>query len=168
MSHSEPFATLRVNSAKEPLGQARHPERSEGSGGHLTSGSGTQPTTVARRGKVVVVDDLMQRGYRYRLTEPAGRNFDPRFRPELTPRQMLRLGVFGGKYMTDCARRVPGELVRGRQVVARVSRSRAELLRGQRVAAALGVAEQGLAQAGGPARLVPVVLPLLSRPPDRG
>jgi hypothetical protein len=43
----------------------------------------------------------MQQGYRYRLTEPAGRNFDPEFRPELTPRDMLRLGVFCGKYMTD-------------------------------------------------------------------
>jgi hypothetical protein len=63
--------------------------------------------SVARRGKVVVVDDLMQRGYRYRLTEPSGRNFDPRFRPELTPRQMLRLGVFGGKYMTDCGAEFP-------------------------------------------------------------
>lgn len=57
--------------------------------------------TLARRGVVVVVNDRMQRGYRYRLTEPA-RNFDPRFRPQLTPRQMLRLGVFGGKYLTDC------------------------------------------------------------------
>ncbi len=50
----------------------------------------------------VVVDDRMQRGYRYVRTEPAGRNFDPEFKPDLTPSQMLELGVFGGKYMTDC------------------------------------------------------------------
>jgi hypothetical protein len=70
-------------------------------------------TVLARRGKVVVVDDLMQRGYRYRRSEPAGRNFDPRFRPELTPRQMLRLGVFGGKYMTDCGAEFPASWFRG-------------------------------------------------------
>jgi hypothetical protein len=55
----------------------------------------------------VVVNDKMQRGYVYFLTEPAGRNFDPGFAPELTPREMLRLGVFGGKYMTDCRREFP-------------------------------------------------------------
>jgi hypothetical protein len=51
--------------------------------------------------KVVLVNDKMQRGYRYELTAPPGRNFDPEFQPQLTPREMLRLGVFGGKYMTD-------------------------------------------------------------------
>jgi hypothetical protein len=55
----------------------------------------------------VVVNDKMQRGYVYVLSEPAGRNFDPGFAPELTPRQMLRLGVFGGKYMTDCRNEFP-------------------------------------------------------------
>jgi hypothetical protein len=49
----------------------------------------------------------MQRGYVYFLTEPAGRNFDPSFQPELTPREMLQLGVFGGKYMTDCRAEFP-------------------------------------------------------------
>ena len=46
----------------------------------------------------VVVNDRMQQGYVYYRTEPAGRHFAPGFRPELTPKQMLRLGVFGGKY----------------------------------------------------------------------
>ena len=49
----------------------------------------------------------MQRGYVYYLTEPAGRNFDPGFAPHLTPRQMLELGVFGGRYMTDCRAEFP-------------------------------------------------------------
>lgn len=57
--------------------------------------------------RVVRVSDLMQKNYRYTLTEPAGRNFDPRFRPDLTPATLLSLGVFGGKYMTDCAREFP-------------------------------------------------------------
>jgi len=55
----------------------------------------------------VTVNDKMQRGYRYALSAPVGRNFAPDFRPELTPAQMLHLGVFSGKYMTDCAREFP-------------------------------------------------------------
>ena len=50
----------------------------------------------------VVVNDRMQRGYIYWRTEPVGRNFAPAFKPDLTPKEMLRLGVFGGKYLTDC------------------------------------------------------------------
>jgi hypothetical protein len=57
--------------------------------------------------KTVTVHDKMQKGYRYRLTEPVGRNFDPAFIPQLTPKQMLALGVFGGRYMTDCGREFP-------------------------------------------------------------
>ena len=59
------------------------------------------------RKKRVVVYDLMQHGYVYYLTEPMGRNFDKNFKPELTPKQMLEMGVFGGKYMTDCRREFP-------------------------------------------------------------
>ena len=55
----------------------------------------------------VVVNDRMQHEYVYYRTEPAGRHFAPGFRPELTPRQMLQLGVFGGKYMTDCREEFP-------------------------------------------------------------
>jgi hypothetical protein len=49
----------------------------------------------------------MQQNYRYELVTPIGRDFDPEFTPDLTPNQMLSLGVFGGKYMTDCAREYP-------------------------------------------------------------
>lgn len=59
------------------------------------------------RARTVVVNDKMQKGYRYILTEPAGKNFDPGFRPELTPKEMLELGVFGGRYMTDCRNEFP-------------------------------------------------------------
>jgi hypothetical protein len=59
--------------------------------------------------KVVIVKDKMQKNFRYICTEPPGKNFDPEFKPELTPRQMLELGVFGGKYMTDCKREFPEE-----------------------------------------------------------
>ena len=57
----------------------------------------------------IEVNDLMQQGYVYLLTEPAGENFHPDFHPELTPSQMLELGVFGGKYMTDCAAEFPAD-----------------------------------------------------------
>jgi hypothetical protein len=55
----------------------------------------------------VVVIDRMQQGYVYHRTEPVGRRFAETFRPELSPKDMLRLGVFGGKYMTDCRREFP-------------------------------------------------------------
>ena len=57
--------------------------------------------------KKVIVNDLMQKGYSYYLTEPIGKNFHTEFKPELTPKQMLELGVFGGKYMTDCKDEFP-------------------------------------------------------------
>ena len=59
-----------------------------------------------RRHKVVVYDK-MQRGYTYYCTEPIGRNFAPTFTPDLTPKQVLQLGAFGGKYMTDCRGEFP-------------------------------------------------------------
>ena len=49
----------------------------------------------------------MQRGYVYFRVAPIGRAFADAFAPELTPKQMLRLGVFGGKYMTDCKDEFP-------------------------------------------------------------
>lgn len=55
----------------------------------------------------IVVHDRMQQGYAYEIIEPAGRNFHPDFAPELTPGQMLELGVFGGKYLTDCRAEFP-------------------------------------------------------------
>lgn len=60
-----------------------------------------------KKSRLVIVNDLMQKGYKYFLTEPVGRRFAAGFRPELTPKQMLALGVFGGKYMTDCAAEFP-------------------------------------------------------------
>jgi len=59
------------------------------------------------RSKLVVVNDKMQRKYTYALSEPMGKNFDAKFKPELSPKKMLELGVFGGKYMTDCKKEFP-------------------------------------------------------------
>jgi len=57
----------------------------------------------------VTVNDRMQSGYHYQRTEPPGKNFDPEFRPELSPQRLLEMGIFGGKYMTDCRQEFPAE-----------------------------------------------------------
>ncbi len=59
--------------------------------------------------RIITVTDHMQTGYRYVCTEPIGRNFHPDFKPDLTPKEMLALGVFGGKYMTDCRDEFPAD-----------------------------------------------------------
>ncbi len=58
--------------------------------------------------KIVQVHDTMQKAS-YVLSEPMGKNFDSRFSPDLSPKEMLDLGVFGGKYMTDCTKEFPKE-----------------------------------------------------------
>lgn len=57
--------------------------------------------------RTVIVNDRMQKGYKYELTAPMGRQFDVNFKPDLTPAQMLKLGVFGGRYMRDCKKEFP-------------------------------------------------------------
>lgn len=47
--------------------------------------------------KTVHVRDKLQ-DYIYELVEPAGEHFASEFTPELTPQEMLELGVFGGHY----------------------------------------------------------------------
>lgn len=58
--------------------------------------------------KKVIIDDKMQKGYYY-LDKEIGEIDDPDFKPELTPKDMLELGVFGGKYLTDCIKEFPRE-----------------------------------------------------------
>lgn len=54
------------------------------------------------------VDDKMQ-STSYFLTENIGENFHEDFKPDLSPKEMLSLGVFGGKYMTDCLDEFPSD-----------------------------------------------------------
>jgi hypothetical protein len=58
---------------------------------------------------LVIVNDKMQRGYSYELSTELGKDFDPGFTPDLTPPELLRLGVFCGKYMTDCRGEFPSD-----------------------------------------------------------
>lgn len=60
-----------------------------------------------KNARTVHVHDLMQPDYTYEVTEPEGKNFDPEFKPDLTPAEMLELGVFGGRYMRDCQNEFP-------------------------------------------------------------
>lgn len=59
--------------------------------------------------RIVTVNDRMQKNYRYELSARPGRGFDPAFCPDLTPKEMLALGVFGGKYMTDGRKEFPAD-----------------------------------------------------------
>lgn len=65
------------------------------------------------RKRVVTVNDPVQHGYRYELTEPPGQRFDPEFKPELSPKRMLALGVFGGNYLNDCRAEFPADWFAG-------------------------------------------------------
>lgn len=57
--------------------------------------------------RVVRVHDRMQTGYSYICIARIGKDFDPEFTPDLTPKQMLAMGVFGGRYMRDCTKEFP-------------------------------------------------------------
>lgn len=59
--------------------------------------------------RIVLVNDKMQQGYKYELSEPIGKNFDSEFVPELTPKEMLAMGIFCGRYMRDCQKEFPAD-----------------------------------------------------------
>ena len=59
------------------------------------------------RRRLVIVEDKMQQGYQYQLTASAGYDFATEFKPDMTPKEMLELGVFCGKYLTDCRDEFP-------------------------------------------------------------
>jgi hypothetical protein len=59
--------------------------------------------------KYIHITDKFQNDYTYQRSEPIGDNFDSQFQPELTPKEMLQLGVFGGKYLNDCQAEFPDD-----------------------------------------------------------
>lgn len=55
----------------------------------------------------VCVNDKMQTDYTYELVAAEGEDFSSDFTPYYTPKQMLALGVFEGKYLNDCQDEFP-------------------------------------------------------------
>lgn len=62
---------------------------------------------------LITVQDKMQQGYCYRRVAPMGQAFAPDFRPDLSPKEMLALGVFEGHYLTDCQNEFPPDWFQG-------------------------------------------------------
>ncbi|GAA6207125.1 hypothetical protein NBRC116601_04180 [Cognatishimia sp. WU-CL00825] len=57
--------------------------------------------------RLVLVNDKMQRSYRYECTAAIGAISDPDFQPHVSPAEMLAMGVFEGKYLNDCTQEFP-------------------------------------------------------------
>ena len=65
-----------------------------------------KPLKWYKIGKTINVRDKMQSNYSYTLTAAPG---DLSFKPYYSPAQMLKLGVFEGKYLNDCFNEFPAE-----------------------------------------------------------
>ena len=76
----------------------------------------------------VIVSDRMRTGYAYERVARPGRDFDPAFTPDLTPAEMLEMGVFGGRYMTDCRAEFPASWISKRPGCRRSARTRRSII----------------------------------------
>jgi len=68
-----------------------------------------RPLKSFQKGMTIHVKHRTGHDYTYVLTEAPNTNFDKGFEPYFTPAQMLRLGVFEGKYLNDCLTEFPSE-----------------------------------------------------------
>lgn len=59
--------------------------------------------------RIIVYNRMERDAYEYILTNSMGRGMRDDFTPDLTPPQMLKLGVFEGKYCNDCILEYPKE-----------------------------------------------------------
>lgn len=60
--------------------------------------------------KAVTYSDNFQKKYQYQINVPVGKKFDPEFKPELTPKEMLKIGIFGGAYFDGVNGLIPSDL----------------------------------------------------------
>ena len=58
-------------------------------------------------GNIIKVFNPMQQDYQYELVEHEGKNFADGFNPHFTPKEMLSMGVFEGKYLNSCTEEYP-------------------------------------------------------------
>jgi len=65
--------------------------------------------------------------YSYRLEVEPGTSFGPGFEPELSPGEMLLLGVFEGRYLNDCVREYPAEWFLGALMTGSLSPEKADV-----------------------------------------
>jgi hypothetical protein len=63
--------------------------------------------------RTVTVADSFQKDYTYELSAPEGADFDPEFTPDLTPKEMLALGVFDGDYFAREYAELPADWLEG-------------------------------------------------------
>jgi hypothetical protein len=69
-----------------------------------------QPQSSFKIGKKIQPLNKMDQGsYSYTLTAQYGDVYSENFQPHLTPDEMLKLGVFEGKYLNDCLLEFPLE-----------------------------------------------------------
>jgi hypothetical protein len=61
----------------------------------------------------IVVKENYQTGYVYSTEKAPGKDFDPYFIHELTPAEMLSLGVFGGNYFNEVPDEFPNAWFKG-------------------------------------------------------
>ena len=118
--------------------------------------------------KWVTVNDRMQKGYRYELSSPAGRNFDPEFEPEPTPVEMLALGVFCGKYMTDTRKEFPKSWFESAKLAEMAATAHSTILASMPAVRCWIWRTKRLASPRRSARLVSMVLSILYGPPNAG
>ncbi|CAI5758128.1 unnamed protein product [Candida verbasci] len=72
-----------------------------------------RPLKEFKVGTTIKVKDRMQKDYSYKLKKEQGSKADDfnddNFEPHLTPEEMLKEGVFEGKYLNDCEEELPKE-----------------------------------------------------------
>lgn len=69
----------------------------------------SKPYKLFKKGYVIISNNAMEKNYKYALAESPGKNFDPDFDPYYTPKEMLSMGVFEGRYCNDQINEFPRE-----------------------------------------------------------